>query len=495
MADPAQELTKPERFGRYVLLDRIGTGGMAEVYRAVMPGAEGFRRTFVVKRILGRLSQSASFVEMFVREARICGLLNHPTIVQVYDFGNVDGNYFLAMEYVRGRDLQAVLRRARQARRPFPVSAAAFITREVAECLGYAHALKGEGGRPLNIIHRDVSPSNIMCASAGGVKLLDFGIAESLGEDPSARTETGAFKGKLSYMAPERVKRDPIDGRSDLFSLGVVLWEMLAGRRLFRTKVDVDTLKNVLEAPVPLLSSLRTDIPPELEAIVMRALARDPAERYATGTAMAEDLDEVVMATKHHPKILPNLLRELFGSGLQSLQIPISSEMFDNTPVSAAVPAEAVLEIAPLAPAAAVEERTVATPAPAAPWTWQRLSAGAFAVAATATLGVLLFGRGGGGRSHAMTLVEREHVAALPSAAAAERGPPAVPIAMEPIVPVPSAPVTAPASMPTSKRAETPVVEARASRSTRPRPHPERDRIARGLSIDPFAEAARRAGR
>src|SRR5580765_1845650 len=165
----------PERFGRYVLLERIGVGGMAEVFRAVMPGADGWRRTFVVKRILAELSQTGDFVEMFVREARIGALLNHPNIVQMYDFGNVEGNYFLAMEYLRGRDLSAVLRMLRRAEGLCPIPVAAFVVREVAECLGYAHALVAADGKPLNSIHRDVSPSNIMCLSEGGVKLLDFG--------------------------------------------------------------------------------------------------------------------------------------------------------------------------------------------------------------------------------------------------------------------------------------------------------------------------------
>ena len=240
-----------------------------------------------------------------------------------------------------------------------------------------------------------MSPSNIICCAAGGVKLLDFGIAEALGEEPPPARRPGAFKGKLSYMAPERVKRDPIDGRSDLFSLGVVLWEMLAGRRLFRTKVDVDTLKNVLEAPIPLLSSLRTDVPPELEAIVMRALARDPAERYATGTAMAEDLDEVVLATKHHPKMLPALLRELFGSGLQSLQIPIKlGDVRRYAGVRSGV-AEVVLELAPPMRRLAVGIPTVARPRAGATLDLATDIGSAFAVAATAALGVLLFGRGG----------------------------------------------------------------------------------------------------
>jgi serine/threonine protein kinase len=505
VAGSAQEATKPERFGRYVLLDRIGMGGMAEVYRAVMPGAQGFRRTFVVKRILGQLSQSESFVEMFVREARICGLLNHPSIVQVYDFGNVDGSYFLAMEYVRGRDLQAVLRRARQSQRPLPVSIAAFVAREVAECLGYAHSLTGDGGKPLNVIHRDVSPSNIMCLSAGGVKLLDFGIAKTLGEDPSDRTERGAFKGKLSYMAPERIRREPIDGRSDLFSLGVVLWEMLAGRRLFRGNADVDTLQNVLEAEVPRPSSLRPDVSPELDAIAMRALERDPAKRYPTGQAMAEELEEVLHATKYNSKMLPNLLRDLFGTGLHSGQIQLSADLLDPTPGTGHSGTGRSDGFAPTAVAAG---SVVALAADGSPLSFEqtatrvrlfrRVSVAAFAVSATAVLGVLLFGRGFGGSSHATTLPAAvvAAVAPKPEPQPSRAGPASVPaVTGEAPVAGPSAavPVALPAA-PRESDARDGEVTSR-KHSNRSRSRAERDRIARGLSIDPFAEAHRRSGR
>ncbi len=245
---------KPERFGRYVLLDRVGVGGMAEVFRAVMPGAQGFQRTFVVKRILGERAQSPYFVDMFVREARINAVLHHPNIVQVFDFGEVGGTYFLAMEYVRGRDVSAIARRLRHRARPCPVGVAAFIAHEVAQALGYAHALTSPEGTPLNVVHRDVSPSNIICQRAGGVKLLDFGIAQALTEPEAEKTQR-MFKGKIAYVAPERIKDQPADSRSDLFSLGVVLWELLAGRKLFRGKTEVETLQNVVEMPVPALSS------------------------------------------------------------------------------------------------------------------------------------------------------------------------------------------------------------------------------------------------
>src|SRR5580704_1168154 len=306
----------PERFGRYVLLDRIGAGGMADVFRAVMPGVEGFQRTFVVKRILAERAKSPYFVEMFIQEARINAILHHPNIVQVFDFGNVGGTYFLAMEYVRGRDVSAILRRLREGERTCPVGVATFIAHEVAQALAYAHALAGPDGRRLDIVHRDVSPANIICQRAGGVKLLDFGIAKALGEPEVEKTGQGLFKGKLSYVAPERIKDLPLDGRSDLFSLGVVLWELLAGQKLFRGKSDFQTLKNVAEMVIPAPSSFRPDVPPELDRIVARVLARDPAGRYATGRELADDLDRLLETLRYQARALPDLLHELFGAEL-----------------------------------------------------------------------------------------------------------------------------------------------------------------------------------
>ena len=287
---------------------------MAEVFRAVMPGAQGFRQTFVVKRILAERSRAADFVDMFVHEARICALLSHPNIVQVFDFGNVDGDYFLAMEYLRGRDVQALLRRLREQNLLCPVPVAAFIAHEVAACLGYAHDLRGADGKRLNIVHRDVSPSNIMCLRTGGVKLLDFGIAKAAG-DNSENTEQGLFKGKLAYVAPERIKNEALDGarrpvRAGRRAVGD------AGRPAAVPRQDeLETLTNVLEMQVPPPSALRPDVPAALDAVVMRALERDRNKRYPTGQAMADDLEAVLRETGFHARMLPDLLREAFGSG------------------------------------------------------------------------------------------------------------------------------------------------------------------------------------
>lgn len=319
----------PQRFGRYVLLDRMGAGGMAEVFRAVVPGAEGFRRDLVVKRILGDRARAANFIEMFVHEARISALLHHPNVVQVFDFGQVDGSYFLAMELLRGRDLLAVLRSLSERQRPFPIPVAIHIAHQVALGLGYAHGLTSPDGQPLNIIHRDVSPSNIMLLRTGGVKLLDFGIAQAIGEMDSEENARNSFKGKVSYMAPERLRGEPVDGRADLFALGAVLWEMLAGRRLFHGKTDGDKLRRVLDKPIPPPSSVRPDVSPELDRIVLKALARDRDERYQTGQSLADDLEDLVAQTRYHSRMLPALLNELFGSAPSSAHLALSNAPAD----------------------------------------------------------------------------------------------------------------------------------------------------------------------
>ncbi len=396
---------RPEKFGRYILLDRIGSGGMAEVFRAVMPGVEGFQRTFVVKRILAERAQSSYFVDMFVQEARINALLHHPNIVQVFDFGNVGGTYFLAMEYLRGRDVSALLRRLRARERTCPVGVAAFVAHEVAAALAYAHALCGADGTPLHIVHRDISPSNIICLRTGGVKLLDFGIAKTLAEPEVEKTGHGLFKGKLSYIAPERIKDLPVDGRSDLFSLGIVLWELLAGRKLFRDKSDFQTLKNVAEMEVPAPSSIRPDVPPELDRIVARALARDPAERYATGQELAEDLDGVLELLRYQARALPDLLQEIFGAELTSRQIPaamLTAEMLAACSADASIGTAPTPVAARPAPEPDEYSISIGTSAPVRPPS--RWMSWAAATLGTATLILLLVARGGGARSQGATL-------------------------------------------------------------------------------------------
>jgi serine/threonine protein kinase len=333
-----------ERFGRYFLLDKIATGGMAEVYRAVTHGVEGFRRTFVVKRILAENAASPAFIRMFCDEARISALLHHPNIVQVYDFGHVSGSYFLAMEYLLGKDLSSLMRFLRAAKAAVPPSLAAFIAREAAIGLHHAHTLRGPSGQPLGIVHRDVTPSNIMLLYAGGVKLLDFGIAK-VGASTSASSEGEGVKGKFGYLSPEQARGADVDGRADVFALGVTMWEMLAGRRLFAGKNDLETLRNVLQRPVPPPSSVRPEIPPALDRIVLRALERTRERRYQTADELARDCDAVLRAERADGQTLRAFLNDLFAeeSSSLSLEVPeLPDELFADA-VSVPVPSDSAV--------------------------------------------------------------------------------------------------------------------------------------------------------
>ena len=268
-----EKLAEPIQFGKYLLVERLGRGGMAEVWKARITGPAGFARTMVVKRILPQLVADPSFVEMFVTEARLSARLNHANIVTVFELGTFDGEYYLAMEYVRGHDLMTVLR-AHAPRGLLSPGFGAYALREVARGLGHAHSLTDDAGNSLQIIHRDLSPSNVMVGFDGGIKLLDFGIAKAMSEANDKTTMTGTLKGKLGYMAPEQAEGLEIDHRADLFSLGVLLFECITGRRLFKGVHDVQTLALVRQAKIPVPSSLNPEIPPELDEICLRALAR-----------------------------------------------------------------------------------------------------------------------------------------------------------------------------------------------------------------------------
>ena len=302
-----------ERYGRYCLIERIGRGGMAEVFRAVAEGVEGFRRVFVIKRLRPEKSASVELTRMFVDEARLSALLHHPNIVQVYDFGQIHGTYFLAMEYLRGKDLAAVMKALRAVKSAMPPPIAAHIAHQVATGLHYAHTLSRMDGRKLSVVHRDVTPSNIMLQRNGAVKVLDFGIAQATNFARQVETGGGRVKGKLAYLSPEQVRLEELDARSDVFALGVVLWEMLTGQRLFSAENEVLTMRAVLGLPIAAPSSKRPMVPPALDAIVARALERDRAKRYASAGDLADDLERFLQGVPCHSSALGRLLHDLFG--------------------------------------------------------------------------------------------------------------------------------------------------------------------------------------
>jgi serine/threonine protein kinase len=302
---------QPTRFGKYLLVERLGRGGMAEVWKARMLGPAGFQRTLVVKRILPHLVEDPHLVDMFMSEARLSARLNHANIVQVFELGDVAGEYYLTMEYVRGRDLVSVMRKQLQYGPPDP-GLGAYVLRDVCRALGYAHALSDDDGRPLKLIHRDVSPSNVMVAFDGAVKLLDFGIAKALADANDNKTQTGTLKGKFGYMAPEQVEGKPFDHRADLFAAGIVLHESLTGRRLFKGQGDLQTIAMVRECRADPPSLLNPQVPPELDRIVLKAIARDPDARYQSGEELASDLDACVRELKWGPERLRSFLFDRF---------------------------------------------------------------------------------------------------------------------------------------------------------------------------------------
>ncbi|HSZ82331.1 MAG TPA: protein kinase [Polyangia bacterium] len=283
-------LTYPSQFGRYALLERLAVGGMAEVFRAKISSSHGFEKILVIKRILPHLAADATFVSMFIDEAKLTAQLTHPKIVQILDFGDVGGQYFIALEYVDGSDALGLLRTCAQRRLHIPRHLALFIINEVLEALDYAHNARDMDGKLMHIVHRDISPSNIFLSKRGDVKLGDFGIAHA--QRRESKTQAGTLKGKYGYMSPEQVVGQPVDGRSDLFALGVVLAEMLMGRRLFTAPNDLDVLLMVRDARIERLGKYCRDLPPALDRIVRRALHKDPGERFPTAASFRDALGD-----------------------------------------------------------------------------------------------------------------------------------------------------------------------------------------------------------
>lgn len=305
---------QPQPFGKYLLTERIGAGGMAEIFRATAFGVEGFTKQVCIKRILPTLTSDETFIRMFVDEAKIAVNLHHANIVQVFDLGRIGEHYFIAMELVSGRDLLAIINRCRKLRRRLPVPLVLQIIAEVCRGLDYAHRCKVEG-RPAGIIHRDVSPSNILVSWEGDVKVADFGIAKAAHKEQ--KTATGTLKGKYGYMSPEQVRGLPIDQRSDIFAAGVLLWEALVARRLFKGETDLETLEMVRAARVEQLpSQVHRAIPQRVDGIVGRALALRPEDRYQTAAEMAGDLSDALyeMGQRVDAGRLAAFMKEIFAS-------------------------------------------------------------------------------------------------------------------------------------------------------------------------------------
>ena len=288
----------PMRFGKYTLLRKLAKGGMAELFLAIQRSVAGFEKLIVIKRILPEMNQDRAFIEMLLHEARIAATLSHPNIVQIFDVGEVNGVYFIAMEHVHGEDLRSMVRQMkRRGVLEFPMEHALAITLGMCAGLSYAHERRELDGTALNIVHRDISPQNVVVTFSGDVKIVDFGIAKSDNKTGES-TKSGKLKGKVPYMSPEQARGEHVDFRSDIFSTGVMLFELTTGKRLFKSASEYDTLKMICEEEYPRPSRVRPGYPLELERIVMKALVKDREQRYQSAREMQGDLEAFIRSER-----------------------------------------------------------------------------------------------------------------------------------------------------------------------------------------------------
>lgn len=303
--------------GRYRVVDDIGVGGMATVHLARMDGAGGFQKWVAIKRIHPHLVENEQIIKMFLDEARIAASISHPNVAQVFDLGSHEDTHWIAMEYLHGEPLREVLRHVMETGPALDAPLAARIIADAAEGLHAAHELRGKDGTPLNLVHRDVTPHNLFLTYDGVVKVVDFGIAKVTGRLSS--TQAGTLKGKIAYMAPEQIRGRDIDRRADIFALGVVLWELTTGRRLFRMDTDLETVERVQACVVPPPSSMAYDFPAQLESIVMTALRKNPNDRYQTARDFSRALQQYLMQSSQFvgPEEISAYVAELFGDRIR----------------------------------------------------------------------------------------------------------------------------------------------------------------------------------
>src|SRR3954463_3299585 len=309
-------------FGRYELLKRLAGGGMGEVYLARQRGIDGFSKLLVIKTLLPHLCEDEEFITMFKDEARVTAQLIHPNICQVFEFDQVGGVFYMCMEYLRGEDLRRLWKACEQKGTPLRVPLICRVIADAAAGLDFAHSLRDQTGEPYHIVHRDISPQNILITFEGGVKIIDFGVAKAAGR--AQHTRTGALKGKYSYMSPEQVAGANVDNRSDIFALGIVIHELLTGRRLFKADSDVQTLARVRECVVPPPSRLNPQLPAGLDALVLKSLAKNPDDRYKTAQEFRLAIEDWLIqgrmsASSAH---LAEFLKTIYAERLPQEQTP-----------------------------------------------------------------------------------------------------------------------------------------------------------------------------
>jgi serine/threonine protein kinase len=312
---------RDNQFGRYRLVGLMASGGMSRLDLAVMTGVDGFSRVVALKRVLPQYARSREFLRMFVNEAQLAARLDHPNVVRIYELGEIDEQHFISMEYLPGEDLAQILRRCKRAGKHIPTRIAASIGQGVAEALFCAHELADDDDKKIGLVHRDVSLSNVLVTYHGVTKLADFGIAKATQSSESS-TRAGVFKGKFAYASPEQVTGRDLDARTDIFALGIVLWETIALKRLFKRSNDAATINAVEKAVVPSLRTIRPDVAPELDEIVMKALARKPQDRWQNAQDLADALEEAqrTVVGRATARDRREWLEELFGSETATLK-------------------------------------------------------------------------------------------------------------------------------------------------------------------------------
>lgn len=338
-----------ERFGQYTLLEKVAVGGMAEVWKARMRGVEGFQKTVAIKKILPHMTDNSEFVGMFIDEAKLAAQLSHPNIVHIYDLGKIGRDFYIAMEYVEGKDLRSLLNAARRRGMKLPLGLALLIAARLASALDYAHRKRDFEEREMGIVHRDVSPQNVLLTYEGDVKLCDFGIAKAVSKATGGHTQIGALKGKLQYMSPEQAWGRPVDSRSDLFSLGAVLFEMVTGERQFPGDTEISVLELVRQGRVRTPRQVDPSIPREVDEIVARALAVDPQQRFASAGEMKQKIEGVLASLTPSPS--PTDLAAFIDRALSTEPIEVEEPAPLPLPVPFPVPApvEATPEPRPVA--------------------------------------------------------------------------------------------------------------------------------------------------
>lgn len=339
--------------GRYRLIDRLAVGGMAELFLGFTQSMHGFEKLVVLKRILPQFAENPDFVRMFLDEARLAATLDHPNIAHVYDIGEHHGSYFFSMEYVHGQSLLKVMRAVTKARRPLPLEHSLNVIIGTCSGLHYAHEKNGLDGTALGIVHRDISPPNLILTYDGMVKVVDFGIAKAA--TAKSNTAVGTLKGKIPYMAPEQCRSEPLDRRSDIFSIGIILYELTVGRRLFQAETEIAIIQKITSGGFPPPTSVHPSYPGELEAIVMRALQLNPDARYSTARDLQIDLEEFAREYK----------LAISSARLGSFMEELFDEDARRMPVHSNIPPPEPEPQPPMPPRASPAPHSPSTPPPA----------------------------------------------------------------------------------------------------------------------------------